>query len=345
MPELFQSLRRLVGFSQGIFVDVGPDLFPGYYYGHWDIPYQTSIGNILYGEFLTTGRLAEVLRSRAEILALPPIAHLEKLLLLSGDEYRRHDIYQRVARPAQVFHALYMKLAGLRDGRLGLMLMNRPAGDQDFCSEEVRRLRDMIPFLSAAMGGYQSAPETWVDSCDQAIVVLDAGGKVQYYTDQGATLIPYALDRRQRPMRRWKPFRTELVARDILNTLVRRLRCLGGSGAEMRMPSLQRRNGWGRFEFRARWLEPLESGETSLIAVTVIRQVPLRLKLASDLRRFPLSAREFSVCLEIALGGSYKDIGKKLHLSEHTVVAHSRAIYEKLGINGRSELLTQLYMH
>lgn len=89
----------------------------------------------------------------------------------------------------------------------------------------------------------------------------------------------------------------------------------------------------------------MDQGEKSLIAVTVIRQVPLALKLATVLRRFPLSGREYSVCLHIALGRSFKEIAHILRLSQSTVVAHSQAIYEKLGITGRSELLTSLYRH
>lgn len=205
LPELFESLRRLVGFSQGIFVEMGPDFYPRYQYGDWEVPGPKPIGEILYDEFLSTGRLVEVLRSRAEILALPTISRLGDLLSLNGDEYRKHDIYRLVARPAQLHHALYLKLADLTQGPLALMLLNRSPEDQDFRPEHLRRLKDLVPFLSRALTGRQEAQDTWVESRDQAIVVLDIQGRIQHISSSGAKLMQYALDRRRLPRETGSP--------------------------------------------------------------------------------------------------------------------------------------------
>jgi DNA-binding CsgD family transcriptional regulator len=44
----------------------------------------------------------------------------------------------------------------------------------------------------------------------------------------------------------------------------------------------------------------------------------------------------------MAQGLSYAEIAEKLHISPHTAVAHSRWIYDKLGVSSRSELIDKL---
>jgi len=51
-----------------------------------------------------------------------------------------------------------------------------------------------------------------------------------------------------------------------------------------------------------------------------------------------LTSREREVCLLIAGGNRNKEIGSRLRISESTVKAHLRAIFQKLGIEDRLRL-------
>jgi ATP/maltotriose-dependent transcriptional regulator MalT len=53
----------------------------------------------------------------------------------------------------------------------------------------------------------------------------------------------------------------------------------------------------------------------------------------------PLSARETDVLRELALGGSYRDIGQSLYVTENTVKTHVASLYRKLGADRRSAAL------
>lgn len=55
---------------------------------------------------------------------------------------------------------------------------------------------------------------------------------------------------------------------------------------------------------------------------------------------FLLSAREKDVLSGIQDGLSYKEIGEKLHISDHTVHSHIKNIYEKLRAKNKQEALT-----
>jgi DNA-binding NarL/FixJ family response regulator len=52
----------------------------------------------------------------------------------------------------------------------------------------------------------------------------------------------------------------------------------------------------------------------------------------------PLTPSEKKILREIALGKTTKEIAIERHLSFHTVNAHRRNIYRKLGVNSLSEV-------
>jgi DNA-binding CsgD family transcriptional regulator len=55
-----------------------------------------------------------------------------------------------------------------------------------------------------------------------------------------------------------------------------------------------------------------------------------------------LSRREREILDTLLAGQSIEDIAKVLHISQHTVRNHIKAIYRKLGVHSRSELLRQI---
>jgi two-component system NarL family response regulator len=62
-------------------------------------------------------------------------------------------------------------------------------------------------------------------------------------------------------------------------------------------------------------------------------------KLAESISHPELTAREFQVLRHLAAGGSNKEIGQKLFITEHTVKAHIKSILAKLDAKGRTEAI------
>jgi DNA-binding NarL/FixJ family response regulator len=62
-------------------------------------------------------------------------------------------------------------------------------------------------------------------------------------------------------------------------------------------------------------------------------------KLTESLTHPELSPRELQVLRQIAAGGSNKEIGEKLGITEHTVKAHVKSILAKLDAMGRTEAI------
>ncbi len=58
-----------------------------------------------------------------------------------------------------------------------------------------------------------------------------------------------------------------------------------------------------------------------------------------------LSAREVEILGLVALGLSNRDIGARLHISEHTAANHIRSILRKTGSANRTEAATYAHRH
>ena len=71
--------------------------------------------------------------------------------------------------------------------------------------------------------------------------------------------------------------------------------------------------------------------------ITRFKTLPTPAGLASAESPQPLSEREMEVLKVAAKGMSNKDIASTLFISERTVQAHMRSIFNKLGVGGRSE--------
>ena len=55
-----------------------------------------------------------------------------------------------------------------------------------------------------------------------------------------------------------------------------------------------------------------------------------------------LTDREWEVVQQVRLGHSNKEIASELHVSRHTVSNHLRAVFRKLGVGSRTELVARL---
>jgi DNA-binding NarL/FixJ family response regulator len=80
-----------------------------------------------------------------------------------------------------------------------------------------------------------------------------------------------------------------------------------------------------------RWVDP--GAMTRVLQATPAADAP------GNGRAATLTGREREVVRMIAAGLRNRDIGERLSISENTVKVHLHNIYEKLGVEGRMELL------
>lgn len=93
-------------------------------------------------------------------------------------------------------------------------------------------------------------------------------------------------------------------------------------------------------------LVPVGKLEPRFVALTTAPVAPSEIDTICShiIAEFKLSEREGQILKLIARGNTVNSIANKLYISPHTVNAHIRHIYDKVGIHKRGELLEYINM-
>lgn len=342
MPALLEALRELMPFSQANFFWSDDSFEASNVYSEG--PMDNTIIEIYLSKF-HNWREKEVHLSFTEMMHLSPGVYPgERLLKVSRREFYRHDYFNLILRPFafDFFDAIFVPV---RDPSrpVGILAMFRAKGDPQFKAQEERLLERLTSFLTHALSATVPYTGPWVESEDAALVILNCGGEIQHLSPEAQRLLYYCGHPEVLPRAVRMP-----SVRDEISLLLKRL-CQNLVGCfigkeEAKPPVFHHQNLWGRFTFRAYWLDPSKQEGEALVGVTVQRQEPLPLKLLREMEPLPLSARERQVCLYIVQGDSYAEIARKLSRSERTIIAHTQHIYTKLNIRNRTELVNRLLL-
>ncbi|MGH8594860.1 MAG: response regulator transcription factor [Gammaproteobacteria bacterium] len=339
MPALVKSLREIVPNLGCTLVWCNEYLEPTNMYSE---PQDPKLSALYYTEFHNS-REREVVVTIDEGLRLPGLVRRShEILKVSWHEFLRSDFYNIFWRQGNFRHVLGLKITDGGELR-GSVTVLRTIRHGDFSAAEVRALKALLPHLGHAMATSNAYAGPWVDSEDVGLIILDSLGRIQHMSPAARTLVTHAAH----PVISYSAYR-HIPALGDVEVLLRRL-ChdLGAiaRGQGTPAPPVARiQNSWGRFTFRACWLEAVGTEGTTLIGVSVQRQEPLTLRLTRAISGFPLSPRERQICLQMAHGLSYAEIARRLERSERTVVTHTQHIFEKLEINSRRELFDRLML-
>jgi DNA-binding CsgD family transcriptional regulator len=265
-----------------------------------------------------------------------------RILSVDRRTYLNSDFYNLVLRPLNYADSLHLVVRAL--GRpLGDLAVWRSLNDVAFTTREKRCLECLEPFIAHAAEASKKLGESQVTLVDEdedtGLVIVNRAGKIQHISPQARKLLFLATN----PQIMAKTTHGEVLRlpTEIIQMCWNLIAIFEGKQDNVAPPVYEHHSPWGRFVFRAYWLDngnPLDS----LIGITIKHQVPLPVRVIGQLKRFRLSRRQMQICALLASGYSDANIAHAMNMTINTVITHNRRIYNKLNVHSRAELVNKL---
>jgi DNA-binding CsgD family transcriptional regulator len=259
--------------------------------------------------------------------------------------FYKSDYYNLVWREhLNAHHAMYAVIQE-REQRLGQLSLYRSLRDNSFSPEEEESLAQVTHYIAHAVASgpkSQGIDPDYFDTNRVGMLILNAKGEPQHISEEAKRLVflaSYPVVSKQTLLgSEHDPVPTALKQVTAqLNAIF--------SSKDAAPPVWHIDNCWGRFAFRAFWLDAQRGADHSLIGVTVQQQELLPLKVLGQLEGLSLSDKQKHVILMLADGASYGQIAQQLNISTNTANYHVKQIYDRLDVHTRSDLLNKLIGH
>jgi DNA-binding CsgD family transcriptional regulator len=264
------------------------------------------------------------------------VQNWKEIVTVELAEWHRSDYFNLILR--QLGYDDLIRLA-FWDGEraVGGIMLSRAPGEREFSITDRHRLASLEGFFAHALvdGGHRDVP--LVDSGHEGLIIADTDGRAVHASAEGRRLLFLASNPRVLPS---PPLET-VVLPAALTEICQTLERIFAEKPAQAAPVFHHRNVWGGFRFGCHWLDGADQS-IKLIGITIAHEEPLPVRLTRTASNLPLSAREAQICVLLASGGTHEAIAARLGISAHTSIAHGKAIYQKLKVHSRSELLGKL---
>ncbi len=243
---------------------------------------------------------------------------------------KQTDYYKEVFSLLEVEHVLYaiVRAPGAKREALGQLSLYRDATSVAFGAADAQALRDVLHYLSQALGETRFAPvaPSSEQTAEEAMAVLNDAGDLLFSDADWSRLVRMARGERIAPgSARDEPRALTEFLRGVLHTT----RAAPNVLHTVESP-------WGRFAFRQHRLDQPSGGSARALIVSRLASDPVRLTEGAS--RLELSPQQREVALMIALGLTNAEIAAKLDVSVNTAGYHVKQLFQKLDVHDRSDV-------
>lgn len=301
-------------------------------------PEATDLLPLYFNEFYDRTERDVFTSWRQHIRLSNEAADFDTLLTVPRRHFLRHEFYGDFLRQLDFYWGAHLVVREAGQPA-GVLVLHRTKKDKPFSAAEIRLLNRLGGFLAHAVRCSDRQRHPWVGTEDQGIIITSDSGRIEWLSKRARQLLF---------LQRYPQANAETLSRTEAASLPDQVRRLCGrlaqhsSGGLLEQPPVwYDSNRWGQFCFRLGRLDPSIDGDGK-ISITLELQQPLPVRLISKVSKLPLTAREMQIGVLMALGTSNVNIADKLNMSEHTAISHSRAVYQKLGVQNRNEVLSRL---
>lgn len=265
------------------------------------------------------------------------------VLLLSESTVGRLDDsprHRELLAPLGLAHE--MRTVFTAGGRMwGSMDLIRERGRPDFASREVTLLKRLAPHLgaglrAAALRVQATGEQSGFD--EPGVLTLDCRGRVRQHTPAAERWLRQ-IEKLSPEWREWEglPPAVRMVA-----SALRRALAPENDRDLNAVPRLRARTCSGRWLTLYGSLTEPVGGNPSETVIVIEPSKPEEVAWM-NVAIYGLTAREEEVVELIVRGFSTKQVSNHLFISEYTVQNHLRAVFEKVGVRSRRELVKKLF--
>lgn len=326
--EVIRFLRQAIPFDAWCWPLVDPDTLISFE-GLGESPFQTGDQRHLF-------RLDYQMQETSSIFLLSQgREYLSRLSSRTGGDFTQSRLWEEVYQP----HGLgdEMRLALTTDGTCwGMLLLYRARAARWFSNEEAALLRRLTRPLATRLR------QTLISPSRKVLIPSTGPGVVVLGPDLvSVTMTPLAQQWLAQVYPDWRQEQRLLFP--TVSALVARLEAREQTSLPDRwVPSARVRSLMGDwFVLQVERLAP--APPPGMLALTIQPALPTQM-LPLFLQVFALTRRERELTAFVFQGRSTAEIAAEMHISSYTVQEHMRAIFTKVGVGSRLELIARLHL-
>lgn len=326
--EVIRFLRQAIPFDAWCWPLVDPDTLISFE-GLGESPFQTRDQRHLF-------RLDYQMQETSSILLLSQgREYLSRLSSRTGGDFTQSHLWEKVYQPNGLGDE--MRLALTTDGTCwGMLLLYRERAARWFSNEEAALMRRLARPLATGLR------QTLISPSHKALIPSTGPGVVVLGSDLlPVTMTPLAQQWLAQVYPDWRQEQRLLLP--TVSALVARLEAREQTplperwAPRVRIRSLK--GNWFVLQVERLAISPAPG----MIALTIQPALPTQM-LPLFLQVFALTRRERELTAFVFQGLSTAEIAAELHISSYTVQEHVRAIFTKVGVGSRLELVARLHL-
>jgi DNA-binding CsgD family transcriptional regulator len=329
IPALLETLHGIIPSARNLFdwSNARGDLVRYYFEG----PIDHAINRRYFDEF----------HNRREREAMPGFrqavtgrAVIHRAAELDNPEFFRSALYNEIWRPQRLHTRIEAIVRGADARPLGSLVLYREASDPPFTGDDEALLASVVPYVARALEAQGDTPREFVPvRARRAQLSLGPDGALLHLSQDAHKLLLLAHGGITPDDASRAPRAADFPTLRLLVEQVRR-----NDGLSRPSIALTIENVWGRFQFEAEPLAPVEAAAPPTIHVAIQQHEPSAVALRRALDALPLSVAQKEVCARLCAGSSQREIAGAMGIAPSTVADHVRKIYGKLDVHTTLDL-------
>lgn len=253
------------------------------------------------------------------------------------------EIYRNVLMPIGYLSTHYIPVLHPRNKEtIGVLMLHQKCVSHSEETLDHKFLENIRILITSALISINKINASVTDGWEQGMLIVDQYGSLNHACNIGYKLLNYASNKKKQTLAK-SGQNFSKIQLEGLDELLESLTKKNHRTNDNKPSSLTVVSSWGVFNLSGYLIKDLSGNRSPQFVLLIKWQIPFELSLFMRIRQLELTKRQESVALMYASGAPVKIISNNLNISVYTVKEHIHNIFKRIGINSRSELISQIF--